>query len=162
MATTSLLEAKFSCRVRASFLGRRRRSKLNERGLACSVSCGSTLRDLRDVLVEVRNEREREETSFRCHPGKSLRSSLLENEVQLYTAWNKVWCCKGQGQCGSCHVRVIEGNDLLSEKTQVEISKLRGKPDSWRLACQTAFKERPPGQESDRGRSDCIILETLP
>jgi ferredoxin len=34
-------------------------------------------------------------------------------------------------------LQVLEGQELLSPRTPVEEQKLRGKPATWRLACQT-------------------------
>ncbi|GBF98087.1 photosynthetic NDH subunit of subcomplex B chloroplastic [Raphidocelis subcapitata] len=72
-----------------------------------------------------------------CPSGEQLRASLLENKVDLYTVWGKVWQCGGVGQCGTCIVRVDSGAELLSERNETEDRKLKGKPEDWRLACQT-------------------------
>ena len=34
-------------------------------------------------------------------------------------------------------MQVTEGMELLSPRTEAEDKKLKGKPDSWRLACQS-------------------------
>ena len=117
-----------------------------------------------EVLLEVRSSNGTE-TSFRSlrGSGKSLRTSLLENDVQMYTAWNKIWACKGQGQCGSCYVRVLRGHEYLSERTRVEQVKLRGKPESWRLACQITIQETSFPEVMERKLDDCVVVvETTP
>ncbi|GFH07896.1 2Fe-2S ferredoxin-type domain-containing protein, partial [Haematococcus lacustris] len=44
--------------------------------------------------------------------------------------------CGGGGNCGTCVVQVLEGSELLSARTSAENRKLKGRPDSLRLACQ--------------------------
>ncbi|KAJ1635886.1 hypothetical protein T492DRAFT_963621 [Pavlovales sp. CCMP2436] len=43
--------------------------------------------------------------------------------------------CGGAGQCGTCRVEV--SGDGCTPRTAVEQAKLKGKPASYRLACQT-------------------------
>lgn len=69
--------------------------------------------------------------------GANLRFKALENGIDIYTLMGKMMNCGGYGQCGTCIVEVVEGADNLSPKTDVEKRKLRKKPDSYRLACQT-------------------------
>jgi len=69
--------------------------------------------------------------------GANLRFKALENGIDIYTLVGKMMNCGGYGQCGTCVVEVIEGSDNLSPKTEVEKRKLKKKPDSYRLACQT-------------------------
>ncbi|MEM7769034.1 MAG: 2Fe-2S iron-sulfur cluster-binding protein [Cyanobacteria bacterium P01_E01_bin.6] len=69
--------------------------------------------------------------------GANLRFKALENGVDLYTFSGKMMNCGGYGQCGTCIVEVVEGMQNLSEPTEVEKTKLRKRPDSYRLACQT-------------------------
>jgi ferredoxin len=45
--------------------------------------------------------------------------------------------CGGYGQCGTCIVNVVEGIENLSPRTDFESRRLKKKPDSYRLACQT-------------------------
>ena len=65
-----------------------------------------------------------------------LREVALGSKVELYGGMAKLMNCGGNGQCGTCAVRVTEGAELLSERTAVEDGKLKGKPADWRLACQ--------------------------
>jgi ferredoxin len=69
--------------------------------------------------------------------GANLRMKALENGIDIYTFMGKMMNCGGYGQCGTCIVEVEAGMENLSPKTDVEKRKLRKKPDSYRLACQT-------------------------
>ena len=69
--------------------------------------------------------------------GANLRFKALENGVDIYTTWGKMMNCGGYGQCGTCIVEVLEGMENLSPRTDVENRKLKKKPESYRLACQT-------------------------
>ncbi|MBO9999639.1 MAG: (2Fe-2S)-binding protein [Cyanobacteria bacterium SID2] len=69
--------------------------------------------------------------------GANLRTKALENQIDLYKTWGKLTNCGGYGQCGTCVVEIIEGMENLSPRTEVEKRKLRKKPDTYRLACQT-------------------------
>ncbi|TAF51738.1 MAG: (2Fe-2S)-binding protein [Oscillatoriales cyanobacterium] len=69
--------------------------------------------------------------------GANLRLKALENNVDIYTNWGKLTNCGGYGQCGKCLIEIVDGMDNLSPKTDVENRRLRKKPESYRLACQT-------------------------
>ncbi|NJO41391.1 MAG: (2Fe-2S)-binding protein [Cyanobacteria bacterium CRU_2_1] len=69
--------------------------------------------------------------------GANLRFKALENGVDLYTFVGKMMNCGGYGQCGTCVMEVVEGMDYLSPRTEVEDRKLKRKPETYRLACQT-------------------------
>ncbi len=69
--------------------------------------------------------------------GANLRLKTLENDIDLYTLKGKLMNCGGYGQCGTCVVEIVEGMENLSPRTEVEDRKLRKKPQSYRLACQT-------------------------
>ncbi|GAB4457972.1 MAG: hypothetical protein OHK0037_01190 [Elainellaceae cyanobacterium] len=69
--------------------------------------------------------------------GANLRLKALENSIDLYTFMGKMMNCGGYGQCGTCIVEIVEGSENLSPRTPVEDQKLRKKPTSYRLACQT-------------------------
>jgi ferredoxin len=69
--------------------------------------------------------------------GANLRFKAVENNVDLYTFMGKMMSCGGYGQCGTCIVEVVEGMENLSPRTAVEDRKLKKKPDTYRLACQT-------------------------
>ena len=69
--------------------------------------------------------------------GVNLREKALENQIDIYTFKGKMLNCGGYGQCGTCIVEVLEGMENLSQRTPAEEQKLRKKPDTYRLSCQT-------------------------
>ena len=69
--------------------------------------------------------------------GANLREKALQNRIDLYTFKGKLTNCGGYGQCGTCIVEIVSGMENLSPKTDFEQRKLKRKPDSYRLACQT-------------------------
>jgi ferredoxin len=69
--------------------------------------------------------------------GANLREKALENGIDIYTFVGKMTNCGGFGQCGTCIVEIVEGLENLSPRTEFEQRKLRKKPDTYRLACQT-------------------------
>lgn len=69
--------------------------------------------------------------------GSNLRFKAQENDIDIYTFVGKLTQCGGYGQCGTCVVDIIEGVENLSPRTAVEETKLRKRPSSCRLACQT-------------------------
>jgi ferredoxin len=69
--------------------------------------------------------------------GANLRLKAMENGVDIYTFKGKLMNCGGYGQCGTCIVEIVDGMENLSPRTEVENRKLKRKPDTYRLACQT-------------------------
>jgi len=69
--------------------------------------------------------------------GANLREKALQNSIDIYTLGGKLMNCGGYGQCGTCIVEILDGMENLSPKTDFEEKKLRKKPESYRLACQT-------------------------
>jgi ferredoxin len=69
--------------------------------------------------------------------GSNLRQKAIENGVDIYTFKGKLTNCGGIGQCGTCLVNITEGAEQLSERTDFENRKLKKRPESCRLACQT-------------------------
>jgi ferredoxin len=70
-------------------------------------------------------------------PGANLRSQAVENRIDLYSFVGKLSNCGGYGQCGTCIVEIVEGMENLSPQTEFEIRKLKKRPETYRLACQT-------------------------
>jgi ferredoxin len=68
--------------------------------------------------------------------GANLRFKALENKIDLYTFTGKLMNCGGYGQCGTCVVEVVEGQQNLSPRTAAEERKLKKWPENCRLACQ--------------------------
>ena len=85
---------------------------------------------------------------------KLLRNVMTENKLELYGAYGKVMNCGGGGSCGTCIVEIIEGKDLLNERTDTENRYLKKKPESWRLACQTIV-----GNKENAGK---VVVQRLP
>ncbi|KAK1306548.1 hypothetical protein QJS10_CPA10g00483 [Acorus calamus] len=56
---------------------------------------------------------------------KVLRNLMTENKIELYGAYGKVMNCGGGGSCGTCIVEIIDGMDLLSERTATEMRYLK-------------------------------------
>jgi ferredoxin len=79
----------------------------------------------------------KEEKEVIAADGANLRFKALENGIDLYTFVGKMMNCGGYGQCGTCIVEIVEGQENVSPRTDVENRKLRNRPDSYRLACQT-------------------------
>jgi ferredoxin len=69
--------------------------------------------------------------------GANLRLKALEAGIDIYTLKGKLLNCGGYGQCGTCIIEIEAGMDNLSARTAVETRKLKKKPASYRLACQT-------------------------
>ncbi len=80
----------------------------------------------------------REGQDVECYPGENLREVALREGIELYGLKGKLGNCGGCGQCITCFVDVRGAQpDALSPLTAVEIQKLRRRPQSWRLACQS-------------------------
>ncbi|KAL3330056.1 hypothetical protein AABB24_034088 [Solanum stoloniferum] len=112
---------------------------------------------------------------------KLLRNIMSENKIELYAAYHiplatrgcityfigrvlslnrskkglgKVMNCGGSGSCGTCIVEIIQGNDVLNERTNTELRYLKKKPESWRLACQTIV-----GNKKNSGK---VVVQRFP
>ncbi|XP_020396313.1 photosynthetic NDH subunit of subcomplex B 3, chloroplastic [Zea mays] len=85
---------------------------------------------------------------------KLLCDVMNENKIELYAAYGKVMNCDGGGSCGTCIVEIIDGKELLNERTSTENRYLKKKPDSWRLACQTIV-----GNKENSGK---VVVQRLP
>ncbi|MFB2737524.1 2Fe-2S iron-sulfur cluster-binding protein [Umezakia ovalisporum] len=69
--------------------------------------------------------------------GANLRIKAMENGIDIYKFMGKMTNCRGNGQCATCIVEIVEGIENLSPRTDVENRKFKKKPDNYRLACQT-------------------------
>lgn len=85
---------------------------------------------------------------------KLLRNIMLDNKIELYATYGKLMNCGGGGSCGTCIVEIIEGKDLLNERTNTELRYLKKKPESWRLACQTIV-----GNKENSGK---VVVQRIP
>ncbi|GMH03713.1 hypothetical protein Nepgr_005552 [Nepenthes gracilis] len=87
--------------------------------------------------------------------GQKLRDIMLDSQIELYGPYARpLLNCAGGGTCGTCIVEVVEGNELLSPRTDKEKEKLKKKPKNWRLACQTTV-----GTTDSRG---LVVVQQLP
>ncbi len=80
---------------------------------------------------------EKENREVVAADGANLRLKAVQNGIDLYTLVGKMMTCGGYGQCGTCIVEIVEGIENLSPRTEVEDRKLKKKPKTYRLACQT-------------------------
>ncbi|KAL6609518.1 hypothetical protein ACP70R_039487 [Stipagrostis hirtigluma subsp. patula] len=85
---------------------------------------------------------------------KLLRDVMLDNKIELYATYGKVMNCGGGGSCGTCIVEILDGKELLNERTNTENRYLKKKPESWRLACQTIV-----GNKENTGK---VVVQRLP
>ena len=85
----------------------------------------------------------REGRDVDCYPGENLRDVALREGIQLYGLKGQLGNCGGCGQCVTCFVSVVDEGDFdaLTARTGVEETRLRRRPQDWRLACQ-ALVER--------------------
>lgn len=84
----------------------------------------------------------REARDVECYPGENLREVALREGIELYGLKGKLGNCGGCGQCITCFVDV-EGAaaTALTPRTAVEERKLKGRPQTWRLACQSLVQQ---------------------
>ncbi|XP_021825277.1 photosynthetic NDH subunit of subcomplex B 3, chloroplastic [Prunus avium] len=85
---------------------------------------------------------------------KLLRDVMSDNKIELYATYGKLMNCGGGGSCGTCIVEIIDGKDLLNERTNTELKYLKKKPESWRLACQTIV-----GNKENSGK---VVVQRIP
>lgn len=88
-----------------------------------------------------------EKKSIDVPEGANLRKEAMKNGIELYSGPHKYVNCMGLGQCASCRVHVVKGEDNVSRPGMME--KLRlilgpltffarlGNEKRLRLACQT-------------------------
>lgn len=112
----------------------------------------------------------RENRDAECYPGENLRDVALREGIELYGLKGRLGNCGGCGQCITCFVDVEGASPTaLSSPTAVEVQKLRRRPATWRLACQTLVQEsllvitRPQIGLADRqGQLDRALAQPLP
>ncbi|XP_044487481.1 photosynthetic NDH subunit of subcomplex B 3, chloroplastic [Mangifera indica] len=87
--------------------------------------------------------------------GQKLRNIMLDGNIDLYGPYARpLLNCGGGGTCCTCMVEVIQGKELLSQKTDKEKEKLKRQPKNWRLACQTTV-----GTPESTG---LVVIQQLP
>ena len=78
--------------------------------------------------------------TFEAEPGSTLLAALKAAGASIMSK------CEGKGQCGACHVFVLEGRKGLSKIQRAENEKLDtmvGVGSKSRLACQTTLGADP-------------------
>ena len=78
-----------------------------------------------------------EDVEITAADGANLRQKAIDNRIDIYTLKGKMMNCGGYGQCALCVVEIAAGIENLSPRTAVEEKRLKKRPDSCRLACQT-------------------------
>ncbi|MFB6355613.1 MAG: 2Fe-2S iron-sulfur cluster-binding protein [bacterium] len=92
-----------------------------------------------------------------CEEGANLRTVAQEADIQIYDKPFHIFNCKGFGHCGTCRVRVKQGNDTsnmsIMEKIQFYVGwpmsvipllnflDFVGKEDELRLSCQLTVEQ---------------------
>ena len=86
----------------------------------------------------------------------NLRRAALKAGMDVYVGADRLINCHGLGQCGTCAMKVVEGMENLSPRTEVENKLLAGEPEETRLSCQcevlgnvcvvTNYKPKPKRQ----------------
>lgn len=89
------------------------------------------------TFVKDKNGKEEVITEVIAANGSNLREKALQNNVDIYRLKGKLTNCGGVGQCATCIVDIVEGMENLSPKTDFEQKRLRKKPKTYRLSCQT-------------------------
>ncbi len=72
-----------------------------------------------------------------CGQYANLRKVALLHNVDLYKGLHETTNCRGLGLCATCVCEIVEGIDNLSPRTRREKLRLKGKPDNYRLSCQS-------------------------
>jgi ferredoxin len=78
------------------------------------------------------------EMLLQASPGNDLRSILLRSQANLYQDdWTQhSRSCGGGGSCFTCLIQLQDGQGVISERSEAEHHRLKGKPSTWRLSCQ--------------------------
>lgn len=77
--------------------------------------------------------------------GDNLRLLLMHNKINLYDKNTrrldqphiKGENCGGEAICGTCMVKILEGQEALKPMGPQELDITTGRPSKWRAACQT-------------------------
>ncbi|KAM7257536.1 hypothetical protein ACFE04_013277 [Oxalis oulophora] len=130
-----------------------------------SVSCSASLstaavENKPEIELEFIGPKPGNDGSYPLHKAKAvsgeklLRSIMSDNKIKLYATYGKVMNCGGGGSCGTCIVEILDGKELLNERTDAELKYLKKKPESWRLACQTIV-----GNKENSGK---VVVQRIP
>uniref|UniRef100_A0A2N9IQK3 2Fe-2S ferredoxin-type domain-containing protein n=1 Tax=Fagus sylvatica TaxID=28930 RepID=A0A2N9IQK3_FAGSY len=78
-----------------------------------------------EIELEFIGPKAESETAKAISGEKLLRNIMLDNKIELYATYGKVMNCGGGGSCGTCIVEIIDGKDLLNERTNTELRYLK-------------------------------------
>ena len=73
--------------------------------------------------------------SIKCLKGQTLRTVLLQSNIDVYDLKGKVSNCGGGGLCATCVVRLQVPEDDWALKPDFEVKKLKNFDESCRLSC---------------------------
>ncbi|KAF7817212.1 photosynthetic NDH subunit of subcomplex B 3, chloroplastic [Senna tora] len=144
-----------NCRDPISYSPRRR-----PRSISFAGNSSETSVEKPEIELEFIGPKPESDGSFPVEKAKAisgeklLRNIMLDNKIELYATYGKVMNCGGGGSCGTCIVEIIDGKDLLNERTNTELRYLKKKPESWRLACQTIV-----GNKENSGK---VVVQRIP
>jgi ferredoxin len=89
----------------------------------------------------------KEKKSIEVPEGANLRREAIKNGIELYSGPHRYVNCMGFGQCASCRVHVVKGEENVSKQGLFEKARLflgpltffarLGNEKKLRLACQT-------------------------
>ena len=66
----------------------------------------------------------------------NLRKAALKAGIDVYVGVDRLINCHGNGFCGTCSMKIVEGMENLSPRTEIENKLLAGEAEDVRLACQ--------------------------
>ncbi|KAF8088181.1 hypothetical protein N665_0550s0030 [Sinapis alba] len=130
------------------------------RVISCSSSSSSQASPPPEIELEFFGPKPESDGSYPRDKAKAvsgeklLRSIMQDNKLELYATYGKVMNCGGGGSCGTCIVEILDGRELLNERTDTENRYLKKKPESWRLACQTIV-----GNKENSGK---VVVQRIP
>ena len=82
---------------------------------------------------------EKENRTIEAEEGENLREASIRNKFSIYPHITKILNCRGRGLCTACTVQVLSGK--LEPRNEVEMDKLKKKPDDFRMACQITITD---------------------
>lgn len=85
-------------------------------------------------MMEIKFSKSRK--SIFCHEHENLMKVLLENSVPVASS------CHGEGVCGKCKIRIVNGAENLSKSTGLEefLVEKYNLEKNFRISCQTLIQ----------------------
>jgi ferredoxin len=78
--------------------------------------------------------------TFLVPDNANLREACLREGVRIYYGLGRLANCGGRGRCGTCVVRIQDGQSNLAVPTPKEHDRLASFGPGMRLACQTHIR----------------------